>query len=120
MVLVDLPRCCPRSPIEIEAVACTGTVVTVAVRGEIDMDTGNHVEHTLLAALDAAPETLVVDLSGVTFLGSVGLRILVECQLMAEKSGRALVLGNVRPWVRQVLEMAGLREFFDVRATERA
>ena len=116
----SLPHCCPRAAIEIELTGESATTVTVAVRGEIDMDNGRHVEHTLAVALEAARRELVIDMSGVTFLGSVGMRVLVECRTAAESTGRHLVLAGVRPWDQRVLDMSGLLGFFDVRATEQA
>ena len=120
MSATDLPRCCPRANIEIEVTGESGTATTVAVRGEIDMDNGRHVEHTLATALEAAPGEFVLDLSGVTFLGSVGIRVLVECHHAAAASGRHLVLAGMRPWDQRVLAMAGLLGFFDIRAIDRA
>jgi anti-sigma B factor antagonist len=117
---VDLPDCCPRAEIDIEVISQTAVSVTVAVRGEIDMDNGEHLLHTLLALLKAVPETLLVELSGVTFLGSVGLRVLVECHTTAQESGLNLALCSVRPWELRVIEMAGLAELFDIRTSEQA
>jgi anti-sigma B factor antagonist len=114
---VDLPDCCPRAEIGLELTGRTAVSITVAVRGEIDMDNGEHLRHSLLGLLQAAPRTLVVEMGGVTFLGSVGLRVLVECHTTAQDSGRHLVLDNVRPWEQRVIEMAGLVSLFDMRAT---
>ncbi|MBB2946827.1 anti-anti-sigma factor [Actinoplanes lutulentus] len=120
MSSVDLPDCCPRAEIELEVTGQTATSVTVAVRGEIDMDNGEHMRHTLLTMLSSTPETLVVDMGGVLFLGSVGLRVLVECHTVSQEQGRHLVLDNVRSWEQRVIEMAGLGELFDMRTSEQA
>ena len=116
----SLPHCCPRAAIEIELTGESATTVTVAVRGEIDMDNGRHVEHTLAVALEAARRELVIDMSGVTFLGSVGIRVLVECHAAADATGKHLVLAGVGTWEQKVLDMAGLVGFLDIRATEQA
>jgi anti-sigma B factor antagonist len=51
----------------------------VAVRGEIDLQTVHDLREHLADALDSAGgETCVVDLTGVTFLGSPGLAALLD------------------------------------------
>ena len=114
---VDLPGCCPRAELGIAVVGRSSDAVTVAVRGEIDMDNGEHLRHVLLGVLEAAPKVLCVDMSGVTFLGSVGLRVLVECHTTAQDRARQLVLEDVREWERRVIAMAGLDELFEFRGS---
>ncbi|NUT94464.1 MAG: STAS domain-containing protein [Saccharothrix sp.] len=77
-------------------------VVFAAVRGEIETDTCEQVREQLLACLAESPAALVVDLDGVTFLGSLGIAVLVESREYAERSGAgfAVVAGShtvVRP-----------------------
>ncbi|MGH4024532.1 MAG: STAS domain-containing protein [Pseudonocardiaceae bacterium] len=56
---------------------CWGTVVCTVI-GEIDMFTTPALDEALRAVTHIGPGHLIVDLSGVTFLGSHGLRALVE------------------------------------------
>ena len=60
-------------------------VVTVTVVGEVDTFTAPVLRSTLDSQLEQQPKELVIDLSGVQFLGSAGLAVLVETQ----KSSRA-------------------------------
>jgi anti-sigma B factor antagonist len=51
---------------------------------------------------------VLVDLSGVDFLASIGIRLLVvNAKALAARGGRMIVL-NARPEVRKVLEIAGI------------
>ena len=51
-------------------------VVTVTVVGEVDTFTAPVLRSTLDSQLEQSPRELVIDLSGVQFLGSAGLAVL--------------------------------------------
>ena len=53
--------------------------VTVTVVGEVDTFTAPVLRSTLDGQLEQQPGELVIDLSGVQFLGSAGLAVLVSC-----------------------------------------
>ncbi|MFT7841620.1 STAS domain-containing protein [Saccharothrix sp. BKS2] len=69
-----------------------GGVPVLRVGGEIDMGTCDVVRHALLPWLDGASGGVVVDLSGVTFLASSGLELLIEAARRADRGGVRLVL----------------------------
>lgn len=51
-----------------------GTWAIVRVDGEVDLSTASQVEH----ALEGAGDRLALDLAGVSFMDSTGLRLLIE------------------------------------------
>ena len=63
--------------------------VTVTVVGEVDTFTAPVLRSSLDSQLEQSPRELVIDLSGVQFLGSAGLAVLVETQ----KSARSRDVG---------------------------
>jgi anti-anti-sigma factor len=66
--------------------------VLLRLRGEIDMSTGPRLDHYLAAAVAAgtAPAPLVVDLSGVQHLGSVGVTLLTSYHRRCQEAGTPL------------------------------
>ena len=66
--------------------------VLLRLRGEIDMSTGPGLDQHLAAAVAAgtAPEPLVVDLSGVQHLGSVGVALLTSYHRRCQEAGTPL------------------------------
>ncbi len=62
--------------------------------------------------LASSPQRLVVDLSAVSFLGSTGLAVLVECLEDARGRGTELRLVASSREVIRPLEAAGLTELF--------
>ncbi len=85
------------------------------VSGEVDA----HSSEAFGTALEAAGEratTLTVDMSGVTFMDSSGLRVLVEAQQRVEAGGPTLVLRSPSRQIMRLLDLAGLTENFDIDA----
>lgn len=83
--------------------------VVVVVSGEIDMKTAP----TLLAVASSALTqddvvTVRLDLSAVSFLDSSGLGVLVTLHERAVGCGRSLIVGNLRPGQRRVIEASML------------
>jgi anti-sigma B factor antagonist len=67
-------------------------VAVVSVGGEIDLSTAPAFEAVIAEALEEDPPVLVIDLSEVTFMASVGLRILAATQ---EKVGKSIQIAVV-------------------------
>lgn len=55
---------------------------------------------------------VVLDCSGVTFMDSMGLRVLVQLRQDLADAGQTLTLVNPSERVSRVLELAGVREVF--------
>ncbi len=67
-------------------------VAVVSVGGEIDLSTAPAFEAVIAEALEEDPPVLVIELSEVTFMASVGLRILAATQ---EEVGKSIQLAVV-------------------------
>lgn len=76
--------------------------------GEVDA----HTAPELAAHLDPLPgdagTDVVLDLGGVDFIDSSGLRVLVEANRTATEADRRLVLRSPSPAVQRLLEISGL------------
>jgi anti-sigma B factor antagonist len=95
--------------------ASSGGSVRLAVTGEVD---ASNAEQLRLAILDAATKhaaQLDVDLAGVTFMDSSGLRAIADASLALEPSGSGLVLCNVPRHVRRILEITDIGRTLNVR-----
>ncbi|MEY7974855.1 STAS domain-containing protein [Streptomyces pilosus] len=83
-------------------------VGVVSVCGEIDHDVKDQLRTALLVQDDAAPALIVAELSGVTFMDSGGINVLVAAHVRMRAAGGLLCIAGARPRVRFVLEVAGL------------
>ncbi|RAS64755.1 anti-anti-sigma factor [Lentzea atacamensis] len=92
---------------------CQGFPVT-AVHGEIDMCTEELFRVVLKQQLANKPSVLVVDLRGVTFLGSSGINVLLTGHADAKLIGtRLAVVANQRA-VLMPLSVTGIDLVFDL------
>lgn len=68
----------------------------VTVHGDVDAATVEHLREVLWPRLSAAIRVLVIEVSGVGFLGVAGLQLLRQAHLYAQQRGLALglVLGG--------------------------
>jgi anti-sigma B factor antagonist len=89
-------------------------VVTVTVVGEVDTFTAPVLRSSLDAQLEQQPRELVIDLSGVQFLGSAGLAVLVETQKSARSRDVELRLVATTRAVTRPLEVTGLIDLFTI------
>ena len=87
-----------------------GSWKLVTVRGEIDMDNAGE----LVDAISGVAGTAVIDLSGVTFMDSTGLKGLWRAEEVARQRGDELILRRPSKAVRRLLELTGLTDRFTV------
>jgi anti-sigma B factor antagonist len=86
--------------------------VVVCVRGELDMSTAPDLAKALADAAPAA-STVVVDLSGVSFLDSSAIGTLVTAGRARSEAGGRLQVGPRSTIVDRVLEITGLSQSSD-------
>ena len=83
-------------------------LVHVALVGELDLSSVAKVQEELRRAEAAAPPTLVVDLSKLTFLDSTGLRCIVTADERARSEGRRIVIVRGPDPVQRVFSITRL------------
>jgi anti-anti-sigma factor len=93
--------------------ATAGDPVVVTIRGEVDLATAPQLESSIQRAFTAGPEAVVLDLDGLTFIDSSGLRVLVALSKDARSRNASLTLRNVPRHAQRVLDLTGLSEWFD-------
>ena len=92
-------------------------VTIVSPQGRIDTTTSGSVEDALRHAVDGGARRLVVDLAGVQYISSAGLRVfLVLAKRMRDLHGTLVLSGMTEP-VRQVFQIAGFMPLFRVEPT---
>jgi anti-sigma B factor antagonist len=87
-----------------------GDYAQLTLAGELDLATVPRVEQAADALLAGEPQRLVVDLSGLRFIDSSGLRAIVVLNQRADQEGWALELVRPSEQVRRVFQISGLEE----------
>jgi anti-sigma B factor antagonist len=99
----------PNIDIDIDIVACDGTVV-VAVDGEVDLCAAPLFERSLAIARDTDAPAIVLDLDRVSFMDSAGLHVLLQFST-AEHTRDRLSLTQGSRQVQRLLEITGVRRY---------
>jgi anti-anti-sigma factor len=84
--------------------------VDVTIRGELDAHSSVQFEQAASGALDAQVElqTMVLDLGGITFIDSSGLRSLLRLQESCDERGGVLFVRRPSDVVSRIIDLAKL------------
>lgn len=107
------------SELELHA-APLGAAPGLSVQGQVDMATAPELDERLEAAIRESVGAFVLDLSGVSFLDSTGLKILLRARGLLGREDRALVVVCPHGPVRRVFELSGLSTVFALYASRDA
>jgi anti-sigma B factor antagonist len=90
--------------------------VVVSLAGELDLYNAHEVREALLECCAESPERLVVDLSGVKFIDSTALGVLIEARTrLANRRGFLLAAPGLE--TKRALEISGLDRHLAVHDT---
>jgi len=90
--------------------------LTLLLRGELDHHGAKAAMTEIGQALDAAlPRTLTLDFSGVTFMDSSGIAVVMRAQRTMRAFGGNVSLTRVPPQAKKVFDAAGLTRFVPIR-----
>ena len=89
--------------------ACKDRDLTARLSGEID----HHGARTMMAELDQIiaqrlPRRLTLDLSGVNFMDSSGIAVIIRCKRRMDELGGSLRAVSIPTQPRRVLDAAGV------------
>lgn len=90
-----------------------GTKLTVKIEGRVDTSTAPQLDEELSVCLEGVTE-LVLDLEGVAYLSSAGLRSILTAQKRMNRQG-SMVVRNTCASIMEVFEMTG---FVDILTLE--
>ena len=95
-------------------------VTVVAPHGRVDSVSSAELESALVAHLGGDARRLIVDLGGVEYISSAGLRVLLMLAKKLQGTGGRLVLCAMPESVRLVFELAGFLPIFEIEDTRQA
>jgi len=98
----------------------SGDVLVVTPRGRVDSTTSGDLEQRLLDLLGSGQRRLVLDLAGIEYISSAGLRVLLVVAKRLKTAQGDLVLCSLTPAVRQVFELAGFLSIFQLEDSREA
>ncbi|BBL71403.1 STAS domain-containing protein [Methylogaea oryzae] len=93
---------------QFESITLPNAVTQFILSGRLDPAGTQAIENSFAFASTAETANIIVDLSGVDFIASIGIRLLMTSARGQAKKGGKLVLASPQPLVRKVLETAGI------------
>ena len=82
----------------------------IELEGDIDHEVCDGLSEALLAAVDGGGGDVVLVMAGVTFLGSMGIGVILDLHKRLDDAGRILRLKGLKPSIRTVLDSMNLFE----------
>jgi anti-sigma B factor antagonist len=92
--------------------------LVVTVSGRIDTNTSRDLEDVLNALIETENPKIVVNLDGVEYISSSGLRVLLATLKRLRKENGALHLACLQPFVVEVFEITGFTKLFPIYPDE--
>lgn len=94
-----------------EPLEITATDAGLVLVGEIDA----HTAPKLAEAISTCEQAhVLVDMAGIEFVDSSGLRVLIEAHQAAHASGRTIQISNPSSAVSRLLEISGIDNYLNV------
>jgi anti-anti-sigma factor len=105
---------------ELQVVNDAGAPTRLVLLGRLDAAGTEKVEVLFMARIRAAAGDVLVDLTQVGFVGSLGIRLLISAARLAERARRKVVLFGAQPPVAEVFRTVALDDLIPVAADEAA
>jgi stage II sporulation protein AA (anti-sigma F factor antagonist) len=92
-----------------------GDTVLIMVQGEVDLANAEFVERQIAAAISNRTMSAAVDLTSVSYVDSIGMRVLFELATRLQTAQIALkLIAPMGSPARRVIEISGLDSVVDV------
>lgn len=91
-----------------------GKVKIVGLQGRLDANSSPLVEKQLQALMDQDQERLVLDLSGLTYISSLGLRIFIAAAKNVQKVNGKLALAGLNEHIYEIFKIAHFTSIFSI------
>lgn len=91
--------------------------VVLAITGELDVATAPRLRQEAIRVTSGGDHRIVLDLSGVGFLDSTGLGVIVGILKRIRTHGGALLLAGAEPQVRKVFEITRMTDILPLHDT---
>lgn len=86
--------------------------LTITLSGRLDTTTAPQLESELKASIEGI-ENLILDFTGLEYLSSAGLRVLLSAQKIMNKQG-AMVVKNVNETIQEIFEVTGFCDILTI------
>lgn len=90
-----------------------GGVVLIEVNGDIDLFQSRELRETVSGYIAVGKNKIVINLSGVAYIDSSGLGVLISARTQLKKAGGDLKIAEITDSVRNVVTLTKLNQLLD-------
>jgi len=91
----------------------TGEILTVQLIGDLNVKTSPYLEDELTKSIDGVKK-LVLDFTGVEYISSAGLRVLLAMEKAMRRQNGTMTLLHVNPAVKEIIRLAGFLQVMHI------
>ena len=95
----------------------TGIVKIVGLKGRLDVSTAPGVEKRLLEIIDQGDNRLVLDFSELSYISSLGLRVLISAAKQVQHANGKLALAAINDHIMEIFRLAAFTSIFAIYPT---
>ena len=85
----------------------------IHLEGDLDMEGCQKIYERFEKIVEEGDGDVILDLHGVTFMATAGIRMLIEAHQWLKPRGRQLKVSGLQPRIREVFETMNLLELFE-------
>jgi anti-anti-sigma factor len=89
-------------------------ILKIVLEGRLDVEGTQAIDMKFTALTATKASAILVDMTEVSFLASIGMRTLLSCAKAARNRGGKMVLLNPQPMVKAVLDRSGVATLIPV------
>ena len=98
----------------------SGDICILGLTGRLDAYSATEVEKKLDTVIGAGCVKLVLNLEGLEYISSSGLRVLLSQLKKVRKQQGDIKLASMKPYIREVFDIAGFTQLFNIFENEDA
>ena len=91
-----------------------GDLLIVRPTGQLDSDSSPALEKALVDALDSGDRKLLIDMAGISYISSRGLRVFLLLAKRAKAVEARIAACSLQAFVKEVFELSGFHQLLDV------
>ena len=91
-----------------------GSALVLVPTGRIDSSNARQFEEAVVKALDGGATNVLLDLGGLAYISSAGLRVILMAAQKLKAKGGALRLCSLAPMILEVFEVSGFSKLIPI------
>ena len=94
------------------------SILVVDIAGSLDTQTAGSAMDALQVHLDTSPDQFLINLAGLDFVSSSGLRVILRAAKQVRANGGDMKVCGAQGMVKEVLEISGFDRLLDLHDEE--